>query len=201
MYERLECSTPIVKTYGSGLGNKRIVFIGGTHGDEPAGAYAIQNYNFYNSKYEITTIIVNPCGVEKNTRINPYTNKDMNRFYGKNDDINKKIEGIIKDSDLIIDFHEGYDFHLINKNSIGSTLSTETAIPLATDLINHLNSSIDDKQKYFSVITDKEEIKGSLRDYSEDRNYTYILVETTRKYNIDVRVAQCSQIINYVLSK
>ena len=202
MYTKLECSNPVIKSYGGGMGKKKIVFIGGTHGDEPAGAFAINDYNFYgNTNYEIVTIIVNQCGIDNNTRVNPYTNKDMNRFYGKGDVTNMVIEDIIKDSDLIIDFHEGYDFHLINKNSIGSTLSTETVIPLAKEIKNYLNSYIDDENKFFSVITNKEEIKGSLREYSESMGLNYILVETTRKYNIDVRVEQCRKIINYVLSR
>jgi hypothetical protein len=45
---------------------------------------------------------------------------------------------MIKDSDLIIDIHEGYDFHRINSNSIGSTLfaSTPFALEITQNIYN-----------------------------------------------------------------
>ena len=104
-----------IKTFDSGKPGKHILLIGGTHGDEPAGSYALlilQNLlkkgKLRVKKGKITIIHnVNPCGLYLNNRYYSVIGKniDLNRMYGKGFPINNKIEKLIPISDVIIDFH------------------------------------------------------------------------------------------------
>ena len=125
-YQKQNCTLFDIYNYNVNSSPK-ILFIAGTHGNEPAGYYSLINYNFSKTTKNITVIPnVNPCGLQNDTRTNPYTYKDMNREYGKFDIQNFKIEQIVLQQDLIIDFHEGFDYHLRNSNAIGATLSSKT---------------------------------------------------------------------------
>ena len=178
----------------------RILFIAGTHGDEPAGYHTLNNYDFSNTNKNILVIPnVNQCGTNQNMRINPITRKDINREYGKNNIYNSQIESIILTCDLIIDFHEGYDYHLRNSNSIGATLSSLTEGKLCEYIIGKLNEGIKEDYKKFSYIGEKEEIVGSLRYFSDNNNIPHILVETTRIEPLEERVKKCEIIIKSIL--
>ena len=112
-----------------------------------------------------------------------------------------KIIKIINNSDFIIDLHEGYDFHLLNNNSIGSTLSSSSEI---MNSYNHkikdiLNKNINVEYKKFSTITDNTcYIPNSLRCFCHKLNKNYLLVETSGQNNIqkiDIRINQMKTVI------
>ena len=111
------CNYPIVYIYDSLIPGPNIVFISATHGNELAPHYAIFEYLAQNKpiKGKITHISVNRCGILFNNREQgPFdVNKDINRNYGKNNNINKEIVKHIKHADLIIDFHESLKFLIL----------------------------------------------------------------------------------------
>lgn len=200
MYKKIFCNTPIIKTINPNKDTIKILLVSGTHGDEPAGKLALDQINLNQYPFYITSVVVNPCGLEDNTRINPNTNLDINRQYLKQDPHNLKIENLARSHDIVIDFHEGYDYHIQNKQSIGSTLSTNTLIDLANHIIQKLNDVIKESYKKFVLITDKPEIKGTLREFCDEIDKPYILVETTRIENIQTRIEKCKIIINEIFN-
>jgi hypothetical protein len=148
---------------------------------------------------------------------------DMNRHFNDNAffNINKKIIKLMDQADFIIDFHEGYDYHRINKTSIGSTLSpgnTDESYDVAKKIVDKLNKSIDN-DKQFMILTNKKHlisaepniysnesiVKNSLDYYVNNnkiKNYNYILVETTginNKQPLEIRTKQIKEIINTVI--
>jgi predicted deacylase len=200
MYKKIICNKPIIN-YFNNNGQINILFIGGTHGDEPAGYHALKNYNFNNiPNLNFTIITMNPCGLNKNIRHNPENNQDINREYGKNNHHNKILENLIKKHDFVFDFHEGYDYHIRNKNSIGSTLSTKDQFDISNRIIENLNKVITDNDKKFVMVKDKPMIKGSLRDYCDNIGKPYVLIETTRIEDLQTRIKKCNIIIHTIIN-
>lgn len=200
MYKTVLCNKPEIKQMFKGSGLVNVLLICGTHGDEPAGDIAVHNFN-YNNVYNINITIcrVNPCGLIDGVRHNPKTDLDINRQYGKNDPINKVVEDLVRKNDMVFDFHEGYDYHIINKESIGSTLTSTNNINMCYYIIKNLNDYIKEDRKKFVFINDKPIIIGSLREYCESINIKYVLVETTRIENINIRIIKCNIIIQSII--
>jgi hypothetical protein len=207
-------------------GSKTVLLLGTIHGNEPAGSIALNKFikNPTNSNIKFIVVpTVNRCGKFLCMRNNMIT-FDMNRYFKNNTffNINKKIIKLMKQADFILDFHEGYDYHIINKKSIGSTLSpgnTNESYEVALKIINNLNNSINDNNKKFMILTNKKDlIKNNPDIYSNESiipntldyyaknnkyNYNYILIETTginNKQPLEIRTNQIKKIINTVIS-
>jgi hypothetical protein len=215
------CTNLDVFEYNNITYTKTLLLIGGVHGNEQSGAIFLLGLKqqFDNNEINIpnTRVIilpyVNKCGVITNLR-NLLFFTDINRNFTDDtkNSINIKIlkyVKMIKDTDLIIDIHEGYDFHRINYNSIGSTLyaSTQYALNIINKIYNPLNNTIDDPNKKFKLLTydsnlvkqDRNkyslmnEINGTLDYYTYKNNINYILIEITGQNNkqpIELRISQ-----------
>lgn len=202
----------------------KIVILGGTHGNEPAGSRAIHKYmELINTrkivlKRGIVIFIpdVNRCGLIAGFRIFPMC-KDVNRNYPNGTKINKTVTKLIDDADLVLDFHEGWGFHRKQSRSIGSTLTpTDTEIShfIARNVTEKLNKNLREHKRFKILTSDRDllrdediytnnkEIKGSLRWQCNLLNKNYILVETTGQNNIqpmEIREGQAMTIINHIL--
>lgn len=200
----------------------KILILGATHGNEPVGYHAInkimsmlntQQIKLTNLKnYEIYFVpIVNMCGLKTNSRYNMFL-FDINRNYNTdsiiNYKINHQIKKIINDNniDLVIDIHEGYSFHNINKNSLGSTISFNFNDDLLkSTIINNINSTIVTNDKKFVFIpSDKmEKDIGTLLEYCTKNKTKHILIEITGQENIQplsLRIDQCMNILFSILN-
>lgn len=212
--------------------DKTIMIISGTHGNEPAGYYEINNLikELKNNRLKLQKCKlilvpgVNYCALKLNMRSVPIFG-DINRKYPTSinkqphNKINKKILELAKDTDFILDFHEGWGYHRKNSASIGSTLSpanTELSKNLSFSIAQELNKTIAEEYKKFKVLTNdknkiiensyiygkNEDIKGTLLYYETIMNKDYILVETTGQNNgqsLNIRTKQINFIIDYVL--
>ncbi len=209
-------------------GTKTILLLGTIHGNEPAGSVALTEFIKENSNKNIKFIVVptvNRCGKMLCMRNNILF--DMNRQFTTRPffNINKKIIKLMDQADFILDFHEGYDYHIINKESIGSTLSptnTEESYIVAKKILTKLNDSITDANKKFMILVTPSDsnndlinkqpeiysqasiIPNSLDYYvnNQPKKYNYILVETTginNKQPLDIRTKQIKEIINTLI--
>lgn len=210
-----------------------LLLIGGVHGNEQSGTIFLAGLKqqFDNNQQTLTNTrviilpYVNKCGFIMNLR-NLLFFIDINRNFTDDtkSNINSKIlkyVKMIKDTDLIIDIHEGYDFHRINSNSIGSTLyaSTNYALDIINAVYDPLNNSITEPEKKFKILTynsdliktntDKyslmNEIYGTLDYYAYKNNINYILIEITGQNNkqpIELRINQLvlifTEIVKYI---
>jgi hypothetical protein len=203
-------------------GDVVILILGGTHGDEPAGTYAIKllqkEINLNKLKLKRCKLIlipaVNYCSLRIGFRLIPEIG-DFNRKYptsindNPSNNIIKKIVNIVKTSDFIVDFHEGWGFNRKNSLSLGSTLSpsnTSNSFIVASNLLNSINKKLEGSKRY-RILTHNDElikenndlyaksqnIKGTLKNYCNIINKNYILIETSGKYNIqpiNIRINQ-----------
>lgn len=190
------------------------VIVSATHGNEPAGFFAL--HRFIDSHPDIKKgkiyIIpsVNPCGLLGNQRHNPLGDYDINRHYPNNTYLNSQIKKFVDKADWVIDLHEGWNFHKLDKRSVGSGVypgNTEAAKDLSVKLIQGINTSIKDPIKQF-VTFKLPNVRGSLRTYCNETNKNYILIETSGIKDIqplDLRISQqlyfVENIINYLHNK
>ena len=208
-----KCSTFDIYEFNSSKPGPNILLIGGTHGDEPASFSSLLIFKnlLKNNKIKINygkiSIIynVNNCGYYFNNRYYSVIGKkiDLNRKYNTGFPINKNIQKIIKNKDIIVDFHEGWGYLSENNGSIGSSITINNyPIKIIKNLVKKLNKNIADTNKKWKLNTDYRLIKNSLRDYC--KNKSYILVETSGKNNIQplyIRVNQNLKIISQILNK
>jgi hypothetical protein len=130
-------------------------------------------------------------------------NSDINRNFSNEgkDRISRIILGYVRKADLIIDLHEGYEYHIRYPKSMGSSVipnKSKSANDLAHKMVKSVNMTIKDKNKKFVVSNfyDKEDcyLPDSLACYCNRNKKNYISIETTglnpNKRTIDVRVNQ-----------
>lgn len=207
--------------YNGRYTGKTILIIGSVHGNEPAGHYTLKKLKGKLDRKELSIlngklILIpspNPCGVQYNYREIP-GGHDINRGFPyvkdgtSRTENNQKIVDYITESqpDLVIDFHEAYYFHKMNRDSWGSTIiiNEPKYKKIALKCTSALNKTITNKKKHWSVISHFDQIPGSLRSYCNMMKQGYILIETTGQRNvqkIDRRVEENTIIINTILKQ
>jgi len=189
--------------------NKTIFILGSVHGNEPAGTKACNKLiEYLNKNVPNNKIIIMPMpnllGYYTNNRyqLKPF-NSDINRNFSNEgeDRISKIILKYVRNSDLIIDLHEGYEYHIRYPKSMGSSVipnKSKYANDLAHKMVKSVNMTIKDKNKKFvaSNFYNKEDcyLPDSLACYCNKNNKNYISIETTglnhNKQDINIRVEQ-----------
>ncbi len=188
----ISCHYPTVYTFpGNG---PKILIIGGTHGDEPGPSHELERLvkdgSLKNSN--VTCIpTLNRSGKLFNFRLNHFF-QDVNRNYGYSDKIfngllmrqNKIVESLVKNSDLVIDFHEANYFHSKVPTSLGNTITPGkgTISKIFADLSTlHVNSVVSNPEAKYKVLDSKQmDKKGTLRSFADRLEVPYILVEVCR---------------------
>jgi len=219
-----DCLKPEVVTIDSGIPGPCIGMVGSVHGNEPAGAYTITRM-LANDEFKLKSgkVILlpqaNPCGLDRNVRENPQSGNDINRQFGENgamDETSSHILEALKTCDVILDFHEGWSWHLETKASlnpftqisVGSTLTPsnhEIWKTLAPQVIEALNLQIQEPLKKFFILWNQScKIESSLNCYAAKNNRPYMLIETSGQNDIQplvVREQQNRTIIFTVMRK
>ncbi len=200
----------------------KVVFISGVHGNENSGPLGLQKLidgkyfnEFIKDKCGLIKVIpiINEWGFQNKKRLRKTLwNSDINRSFL--DDSQKEIRDIfiqkilqsIEDVDFVIDFHEGWNFHTIQNQSLGSTISpgnTKQSQYLAKIIVNNLNRFIKDRQKKYIVLQRTCEIRNTLSCYIDKRtDKNYILVEITGQDNIQplsIRLEHVNIIVTTIL--
>lgn len=190
-----------------------ILIIGGTHGNEPSSALSLYKLIRYLKKKKIQnsfiTIIpmLNKTGFYTNNRYSNHflKNYDINRNYPNKYYINKNITKLVKHYDIIIDHHEGYEYHVSNSGSIGSTITNVNFDTIfLKKILSKLNSHIKDKTKKFIFNTMDYFPNGSLCSliYNKYPKKKYLLIETTgitNKEPLNLRQSKALYIILSIL--
>ena len=189
--------------------SKTIFILGSVHGNEPSGTKACYKLiEYLNANPPKDKVIIMPMpnllGYYFNSRyqLKPF-NSDINRNFSNEgkDRISKIILTYVRQADLIIDLHEGYEYHIRYPKSMGSSVipnKSKSANNLAHKMVEVVNMNIKDKNKKFVVsdFYDKEDcyLPDSLACYCNRNKKNYISIETTglnpNKQDIDIRVNQ-----------
>lgn len=209
----------------SGLPGPVVLVVGGTHGNEPAGSVAA--YELYDSLKthglkEGSVVIVpnaNKWGLHVNLRFLPpellsvglLGKPDLNRSYACRGEeaktsIARSIQQLVLEADWVIDLHEGYDFHKLNPESMGSGIypgQTKLSHYIIPKLLKAVNATIP-RESYQFISKDWPDENGTLRMFCDENNIHYTLVETSGQDNIQpigIRVKQHLVIIEELLAQ
>jgi hypothetical protein len=180
--------------------------LGGVHGNEPAGSHALQelveNGWFSRAARDRINFIVipraNEYGLQRDRRwTGSPLHPDLNRSFhertlsSESSALSRFVLEVFQDADLVMDFHEGWGWHVQNSSSVGSTLSptrTNTNTPvtqIADTAVDRINADITDEKQKFVMLEDIScDILSSLSCYMERSGKDYILMETTGQKNI-----------------
>ncbi|MFW5696951.1 MAG: succinylglutamate desuccinylase/aspartoacylase family protein [Fimbriimonadaceae bacterium] len=193
----------------SGQPGPTVMIVGGVHGNEPAGAEAAKQI----LEWEIDSgrLLVLP---EANVQAlaadirfipdEPEESRDLNRNFPKSGDpLNATLEPISESiwrlayqvrPDYLLDLHEGFDFHISNPNSVGTSIifkPTPEASPIAEKMLAAVNILVTDPDRKF-VLIESNIVNGSLaRAAREHLGAPSMILETTfRDQPLEQRVEQ-----------
>lgn len=136
--------------YDTGIPGPCIGVLAGMHGNEPAACYELnklidQGWFSCVKRGSVRIIpVANQFGLNWNVRNNMLL--DMNRQFGEDGPMTQDALSILnffKPCDIIIDFHEGWGFHQISPESLGSTtmpnslVAKQMSLVLVKDLNQH----------------------------------------------------------------
>jgi len=211
----------IVNEFKADQPGPTVCFIAGVHGNEPAGAHALLILTQMLNNREIRLlrgrIIVIPMANEwglingvRNFRPGFLGNNDLNRSFDENSatsaPIADSIVKIARNASLVMDFHEGWGYHQIQPDSIGSTISCtphKLSSSLAQNAVKLLNSGIESSDKLFTFLPEMYcDIETTLACRCWNENIPYILMETTGQKEIQdrsIRVNQVLRVCEYTL--
>jgi hypothetical protein len=216
-----ECNrlNPII--IDSGIPGPNILFIGGTHGNEPSGTVGLDKvaklFNNKQLKLKCGSLTIlskaNKCGLMLNYRYLPHEllNNDLNRNYStyhneySSGPISREIVKLVSKNELVIDFHEAWGFHKLNSRSMGSGIYiNELTYGLGKIIQNKINNTITCDYKKFIVDNKNDGKLKTLQNHCKYKNKPYVLIETTGQNNIqplNIRVGQVLITINTVLNE
>lgn len=216
------CNNIEIFRYATGRPGPTILLLAGTHGNEPAGRVMLQRYidNARVGKpsplsmWKKGTLLIVPCANRSGCFLGSrwmwhrVRHNDLNRNYAEegSEPVSQRIIQLIlaEQVELIVDFHEGWGFHLQQPKSIGSTLTPTTPLmrALSLSIVDELNANITNPGKHFSVRNETDHLP-TLRNFATRNGLDYILVETTgidEVQPLSTRLAHVDCIVRRVIS-
>lgn len=174
-----------------------VFIIGGMHGNEPAGAEAADQIRHW--PIERGTLVVipraNPPALARDVRRIPGKERqagDLNRNFpatrSERGPVGPTAEHIWEfvvrlQPDWVLDLHEGYDFHVRNPRSVGSSIihfDNEDTNPYVAEMLGAVNAEVDDEEKVFQSIPRGPVETGLVRAAIHHLGARGMVLETTR---------------------
>lgn len=201
--------------YDSGVHGPCIGILTGVHGNEPAGSITLtklihDGFFTYITKGSVRVMArANPIGLELNMRSRLFSG-DLNRSFVKvlSDKDALIVDKFFEPCDLVIDFHEGWGFHQIQPDSLGSTVMANSSLSnsLAQQIVHDLNKTYQmrsgDAKKLFLVLPPEMacDIPTTFSCYLAQKKRHHILVETSGQNDVQPLAIRSFQIIKLVQS-
>lgn len=200
----------------SGIPGPTVFLVGGAHGNEPAGALAaerIRHWPIQNGRLVVVPR-ANVPGLDANRRLIPgmTTNlSNLNRNYplagaehSARGELAQAIWNLARhhNSDWVLDLHEGFDFHQLNKRSVGSSIivfSNAAGLAAADLMLDAVNETIANPE--FRFVRKTRPVNGSLaRAAGEHLQVPAMTLETTTKEPLDTRIHQHQLMVHALLT-
>jgi predicted deacylase len=177
-----------------------VILTGGVHGNEPAGSHAADQIRHWPIRRGRLIVVpkVNRLGLKAETRWlpefrNDKTLRDLNRNFPtveRPEPASPLAETLWKfvseqQPDLVVDLHEGFDFHISNPKSVGSSIifsASEARTKHAQKMLAAVNGSVADEDRQFELLSKSGAASGSLvRACADSLGIDAFILETTIK--------------------
>ena len=177
-----------------------VLVTGGVHGNEPAGSAAAEQILHWPIARGRLIVVprVNRLGLEADMRWFPPTRndralRDLNRNFPTASDeapqtpLAEAVWELVRDQgpDLVIDLHEGFDFHVANPKSVGSSVihsPSEERNRLSQMMLGAVNQTVNDDERRFVQLAKSGAAQGSLvRACTDVLGINAFILETTFK--------------------
>lgn len=163
----------------SGIPGPTLLITAGLHGNEPAGFRAAEQIRHWPLRRGKLVVVprVNAPGLHENSRWLPgesQATRNANRNFPKTDGPDeaqtvpvRALWTFIKHQqpDWVVDLHEGYDFHVANPKSDGSSIvyfNTPEMQVIADKIHTDVNATIDDTERQIVKLCKSGPINGGL---------------------------------------
>lgn len=198
--------------FDSGVAGPTVAVVGGMHGNEIAGwksAWSVKDYWVKKGRLLVIPEANRPAVNERERgAIFSDLNRDFPRTKTDKPDnyLAKGIWNLMVEfkPDWLIDMHEGYSFHKINKKSVGQTViyyPNGNAKEMAQKMAKAMNKHIVDKDDH-AFTTLKSPVSGSLaRAVSIQLGTKGMIVETANKQALSLRTTQHLAALDAMLSE
>jgi predicted deacylase len=196
-----------------------VLVLAGIHGDEPAPPVAAERIAQWSVARGRLLVVptVNPPALRAGTRHIPGAVPiDLNRQFpggGRTepaDGMARDIWSLLSRERVtwVLDLHEGWDFHRINRKSVGSSVtyvpqvpSAEASLAMARFVLDAINGAEAPPRHPFELISPGPS-RSVARAVSEQQALRSLVIETTKiGQPIDERVAQHERAVREVLSR
>mgnify|MGYP001046716726 CR=1 FL=1 len=196
----------------SGVPGPVVIVVGGMHGNEPAGYMAARRLAGVRPQKGRLIVIpeANKLAIEAKTRTGSHPG-DLNRAFptSRSDKPGSPLAASIWSlvervrPDYLFDLHEGYDFHKINKDSVGQSIiyyPVQGASEMAKAMQTAVNRGISNSKHHYSVL--RYPVKGSLaRAAGQLLGARAMILETSRKQPLETRVDQHVTMVKAALAR
>ncbi|MEW4486920.1 BPL-N domain-containing protein [Thalassoglobus sp. JC818] len=177
-----------------------VLITGGMHGNEPAGSEAAKQIRHWSIARGKLVVIpsVNRLGLKAEMRWfpeqrNDRSQRDLNRNFPKLTNLHPRtplcetvwefVESV--EPDFVFDLHEGFDFHVSNSKSVGSSVifsRSDEQHQLAEKMLDAVNQTVDDDGHLFVALSRSGAAQGSLvRACADVLGVRSFILETTFK--------------------
>lgn len=191
-----------------------LMVVGGVHGNEPSGFTAAERIVRDWRPDRGTLIVITRANAPATARRTRGVSSlpDLNRRFplGKNPQgqTAAEIYALVKKyrPTFFLDLHEGWDYHITNKKSVGQTVivyPVGNALTHARSLVSYLNNTAAVKQKRTKrFVLVRNPVSGSLaRKVGQDLRIPSAIVETVTKDPLERRVGLHMSAVQFIASK
>ena len=198
-----------------------VLVTGGVHGNEPAGSAAARQLLHWPIRSGKLIVVpeVNRLGLAAEMRWFPPDRndkklRDLNRLFPAAEDDAPRTElaqemwnlVLEQDPDYVIDLHEGFDFHVSNPKSVGSSViftESPARTTLAESMLSVVNQAISESQRRFVPLSKSGAASGSLVRACTDRLGidAFILETTFKDQRLSIRTRQHRMLVSTLLNK
>ena len=210
--------TPWYRVEGAAPG-PAVLVVGGVHGNEPAGAEAADQIRHWRLERGVLLVVphLNRRALAADQRHTPAAaraERDLNRNFPRFDgaeprgDLAPAVWSFVREAgpDWLLDLHEGYDFHVQNAESVGSTVITfpgEELSGAGGRMVVALNAALEPGRPRFELLARSGPVEGSLARSAHDRlGVRSMILETTRgRQPLSRRARQHRLLVHHLLAE
>jgi len=198
-----------------------VLITGGIHGNEPAGSHAADQIRHWPIERGRLIVVprVNRAGLKAGTRWLPEFRddeglRDLNRNFPKAErteamtPLARALWEFLKEQkpDLVVDLHEGFDFHISNPKSVGSSIifsASQKRTKLGRQMLAAVNTTVTDGKRKFELLSKSGAVQGSLvRAATDSLGIDAFILETTYKGQpISLRARQHRTMVSSLLQE